>query len=124
MKKVLLIALAWFFPGSPAMADPTTDDIHCYIVSLQMITAADPTQKIAGTMAHSYWLGKIDGRAPQLDLEASVLAALPAMANQDLFWAEAVRCGQEMIKRGQAETEIGKDIQRRAADQLHDQQVH
>jgi hypothetical protein len=29
-----------------------------------------------------------------------------------------------MIKRGHAETAIGKDIQRRAADQLHDQQIH
>jgi hypothetical protein len=58
-----------------------------------MITSPDPTQKIAGTMAHSYWLGRIDGRTPQLDLEAGVLAELPAMANQDLFRAEAVRCG-------------------------------
>ena len=89
-----------------------------------MITSPDATQKIAGTMAHSYWLGKIDGRNPQLDLEASVLAEIPAMTNQDLFRAEAVRCGQEMIKRGQAETEIGKDIRRRAADQTHDQQFH
>ena len=124
MKKSLCLVLASFFLGAPAAADPTTDDIHCYIVSLQMITSSDPTQKVAGTMTHGYWLGKIDGRSPQLDLEGSVLAELPAMANEALFRAEAVRCGQEMIKRGQAETEIGKDIQRRAADQIHDQQIH
>jgi len=80
MQKPVLLAPAWVFLGSPAMADPTTDDLHCYIVSLQMITSPDPTQKIAGTMAHSYWLGRIDGRTPQLDLGAGVLAELPAMS--------------------------------------------
>jgi hypothetical protein len=34
MRKPVLLALAWFFLGLPAMADPTTDDLHCYIVSL------------------------------------------------------------------------------------------
>jgi hypothetical protein len=109
MRKYLMTAAALLICQT-AQADPLTDDIRCYVITLGMLATKDTTQQMVATMAHSYWLGRIDGRAPDVDLETRVLAELPILTNPELFKTEAIRCGQIMVARGQAETKMGTDL--------------
>ena len=58
MKKSLLLALAWFCLGSPAMADPTTDDIHCY--RRQCFGLQRLANGTIGRLEIDAWLGQRD----------------------------------------------------------------
>src|SRR5689334_21642795 len=103
MRKCLAVVLlaASFSVGDPALAGPITDDVRCFGLTLQMMQSQNCTEQMAGTMAHSYYLGRIDGRMPELDLEERVIAELPNMTKPDFFKAEATRCGPQMTARGE-----------------------
>ena len=114
MKRLLLAAL--LFGTSFTQADPLTDDLHCYISTLSLVSSSDPKVQVAGMMAHSYWLGRLDGRAPDLDLESRVIAEMPFLQNSERLRAEMIRCGGEMAARGKAEKDMGDDMQKRGAE--------
>ena len=123
MRKCLAVAFlaASLSAGNPALADPVTDDVRCFVLTLQMMQSQNSTEMMAGMMAHSYYLGRIDGRVPDLDLEERVIAELPNMTKPDFFRAEAMRCGQEMAARGQAEKAIGEDLKKRGLKMMQEE---
>src|ERR1700722_15918296 len=95
-----------------AIADPVTDDLRCAMVYMQMGTSKEPAIQAAGSLGMLYFLGKLDGRTPDLDVENRVIAELPNLKG-DYFRAEAVRCGSELQKRGREVTAMGKDMMQR-----------
>jgi hypothetical protein len=100
-------------PGSAVPLDAaTTNDLRCAIVYMQMISSQDTKINTAGYIGLMYWMGRLDGRAPNLDLENRIMAELPEMT-PDVIRAEAQRCGAEMQVRGKALTEIGNDLVQR-----------
>ncbi len=101
--------------GAHARADDTTDDVRCFIVAIQLAGSNQPEIHESGLMGQLYWMGKLDGRTPGLNFEDRVMAELPGMTG-DLFRSELKRCTAELSKRGLAEAEMGKDIQKRGAD--------
>lgn len=101
--------------GGQARADATTDDVRCFIVAIQMAGSDQPDIQQSGLMGQLYWLGKLDGRTPGLNFEDRVMTELPKMTG-DLFRTELARCTAELSQRGQAEAEMGRDIQKRGAD--------
>ena len=118
MKTLLLAAgLGTLAMTGPAFADPNTDDVHCFIVAIRMADSQEPAIQTSGLMGQLYWMGKLDGRTPGLDMETAVMAELPKMLG-DLFQSESARCGKELRERGKAEVEMGKDMQKRAAEIL------
>jgi hypothetical protein len=112
---VILISLA-----TGAYADPNTDDVHCYIVYNSMSASSDKAMATAGFMGQIYWVGRLDGRAPDFDLEKAIIAELPVMTG-DFFRAEAKRCGDAMIQRGQGLTAMGTDLQKRGAEMMKEE---
>jgi hypothetical protein len=123
MGKCLALALliASLSAGRPALADPITDDVRCFVLTLQMMESQNATEKMAALMAHSYYLGKIDGRMPDIDLEERVIAELAYMSKPDFFRAEATRCGREMTARGQAEKAMGEDMKKRGLKAMQEE---
>ena len=106
------------------MADPITDDLRCYIVvSSQLMASENPTEKMAAFMAQGYWLGRIDGRAPDLDLEERLIAEFPNTTKSEFFRAEAARCGQEMVVRGKAVSAIGENIRKRGLKAMQEENI-
>jgi hypothetical protein len=91
--------------------------VHCFIVAIKMADSNQPALQTSGLMGQFYWMGKLDGRSPGTDMETAVMAELPKMLG-DLFQREYARCDQELRARGKAEVEMGRDMQRRAAEML------
>jgi hypothetical protein len=93
----------------------TTRDVRCAVVFLQSLAAMQPSATkddakmnavLAGAM---YWLGRLDGRTPNLDLEHRLIAEEDSMT-PEIRQAEAERCGAELAARGKMMTEIGDDM--------------
>ncbi|MGZ3376866.1 MAG: hypothetical protein ACXU8S_09730 [Phenylobacterium sp.] len=101
-------ALAAWAAASSARAtdDPGASDVHCLAVASLLASNADPKIQSAGVMASLYFLGKLDGRTPTLDLETRLKDELTHYNPQDLQ-ADAVRCGAELAVRGKAVSDIG-----------------
>jgi hypothetical protein len=101
---VLLVGAA-----APAAAQDAenTADIRCALAAMAMVGATqDATMKQQATMAALYYVGRLDGRNPNLDLEARLRQEMARMAPQELA-GEALRCGQQLMVRGKALQAIG-----------------
>lgn len=82
------------------IVDSTEADLSCLVASLHLMNSSVPEQSQAGIASFLYWLGRVDGGAPDLDLETRI-------AN------ELVRCGTEMQTRGAEVQAIGDRLQAR-----------
>lgn len=106
---IWMLALAPWVAGAAAPLDvETRKDVRCLIVVGQLSKSEDPELRDAGRVASQYFLGRIDGRAPALDLEAAIAAeGAAAVADQkDLF----LYCGELMKKRGAEVEAIGNRL--------------
>jgi len=113
--KILLSMAAVLALATPAAAQDqaTRDDVRCLVLTFMMAGSANAQTQQQGFMGALYYLGKLDGRSPGLDLETRLRAEMPKMT-PDQIKAEAPRCGQELIVRGQQVTAMGarlKDLQ-------------
>ena len=56
-----------------------------------------------------YYIGRLDGRRPQLDIEHLLIEETRKMADAD-YASEEKRCGTRLAEKGQQITEIGKHL--------------
>ena len=105
-----LLAASVLIGAAPPMDAETRKDVRCFLAVSSF--ANDPDSKIAmsAIMGAQYYLGRIDGRAPKLDLEAVLIAETLAFRPADMP-ALLLSCGQTMTERGKAVTQIGKRLQ-------------
>jgi hypothetical protein len=111
MKRIL--AAVVFLAATAAQADPVTDDVRCFVASIQLLSVANDSIKMAAMMSHSYYMGKLSGLSAE-DLEARTIAELDYMSSAPNLQKEAARCGEELKARGAMEKKIGDDIQKHA----------
>jgi hypothetical protein len=109
-KWILPAAVAAGLLAAPAWADDTEDDVRCVVLSLEMVTSSDDAVKNAGALVAMYYLGRLDGRTPDVNLEDKIKAEIGAMT-PDVVQATAARCSMTLRARGLALTQMGKDIQ-------------
>jgi predicted small secreted protein len=118
MRNTILAGLFVFGVAAPSLAHAedlaTTDDVRCLVVSLAIAGVGGKDVQAAGMMATLYYLGRLDGRAPGLDLENRVIDEVVAMRPADVK-TTAARCGETMKGRGEALAAVGQHIQARAA---------
>jgi hypothetical protein len=106
----ILAALCGALAAAPALAqDATKSDMRCLLALSAAADVADGQMKPAMMAGVVYYLGRLDGRTPDLDLEAKAAAELKAMSIQDLS-DETVRCGAALIARGKALEGIGERL--------------
>ena len=96
--------------GARAADTDITSDVRCMVVAAAMAQNTDPKVQNAGVMAGLYDLGKLDGREPNLDLEARLKQELAQMKPAEMM-SEAQRCGAQLTARGKTVTEIGARLQ-------------
>jgi hypothetical protein len=113
MRNSLLSVLAGALTLSSGQATAqdaeTIADVRCIIVGMRFAGMVDPTQQSAGMMLSLYYIGRLDGRVPKLDIEELMIKEVSKMTTSD-YGSEAKRCGASLTDKGQEITRIGKDI--------------
>jgi hypothetical protein len=97
-----------------AHADENSEDVRCLIIFMQMSNAQVPAAQTGGLIGSFYYMGKLDARSRDLDLEKMILTEVANMS-ENSFKQDAARCGSDMTKRGQAAADLGKALQQHAA---------
>jgi hypothetical protein len=107
---VLAVALAICGKVHAQSAD-TIADVHCVIVGARLASSADANERSRGAMLLIYYLGRLDGRSPTLDLEHLVLSEAAHVTPAELQ-SETRRCSEALASKGQQITRIGNDLTR------------
>lgn len=105
-------------PAAQAADDPTEADLRCFTAMSQAgggDTVSDDTraQLASGAL---YFLGKLDGREPDLDLESALAERAKKLKPKQLR-REMARCSAELKSRAQILQSIGDNLRARADDQ-------
>ena len=100
--------------GKSARADDTDNDLECVVIGVSMVASPDATVKNSGSLVMLYYLGRLDGRTPDLALEDRLATTLKTLGPNEMKLA-AARCSEGLRARGQALTAIGKDMQQKGA---------
>jgi hypothetical protein len=112
MIRVLAIAASLSlaaFSGAHAETAETTADLRCLVVSFVGANNQDPALAQAATMAALYYLGRIDAREPELDLEKKLMNPEAVFAGQNM--AEVAKsCGETLSARGKELQDIGARV--------------
>jgi hypothetical protein len=87
-------------------------DIKCLVIGLNMANSPAPQVKAASSGVILYFLGRLDGREPEIDIKKSVMEQLDSITNLDLP-TESKRCGQMIVSQSQALAELGEVLQHR-----------
>jgi hypothetical protein len=110
-----MMMLAW--APVAAAQDANDADLRCATVGLSMAGASEgnPQLQSAGTMIAIYYIGRVHGRTPDINLEDSLFQLSRRLTTADLE-VERVRCGTEFQALGMALQEMGGNLQRRGAE--------
>jgi hypothetical protein len=95
-------------------------DVRCVLVGMKFVQMTDPSLHEAGNMLTMYYIGRLDGRVPSLDIEELIVREVSQMTTAD-YGSEAKRCGASLSGKGQQITRIGKDIIEREQKMLNKQ---
>lgn len=90
--------------------DRVDSDLRCLAVSLTLLSSESAEQRQAGLGSFLYWLGRVDGGNPSIDLETR-LRTLSTEMTQEQIASELVRCGQELVRRGQEVQAVGQRLE-------------
>lgn len=110
----LAIGVAHAEPQAPPPTLNPADvaDVRCLAVGLVLIQSTDPQQHASGQGLTFYFLGRLDGRTPNFDLESVIYTTAHGMTESDIR-AEAQRCGGIMVVRGQELVAMGQRVTQR-----------
>ena len=86
-------------------------DIRCVAVGMHLAEAPDSHQKSTGTLLVLYYMGRLDGRAPGLELEKLLAAQIDTMTASD-YSTEAMRCSQTLSEKGAQIKHLGELMQK------------
>jgi hypothetical protein len=89
--------------------DQTIADVQCVVIGARLSSSSDQRQQASGVTLLVYFLGRVQGRSPNIDLEALIKREAKKMTASDLSDA-ARRCGTELSAQGAEITKIGKSL--------------
>ena len=112
LKFAAALALACGFWVNAALADETSDDIRCLAIGLKLASSPDPDDQSVGLLTTMYWLGKLDGVTPRVDLEKQMQDGAFDMKETDEK-TEALRCAGALKPRGEFLNNLQQDKNQR-----------
>lgn len=107
MKRIVIAALALALsagaaqtrtPQTPPLDQAYMDDVHCAVV--YMAIAAKGENANAAALGFYYFVGRLEGRRPEVKWRPHVLTAA-ANSGQAMLEAHGQRCGNILIENGQ-----------------------
>ena len=108
----LALALTVSVCAAPAhsLSPDLTVDIRCFVAAINLMQATpDSTARSAAFSSALYYLGRLDGRNPTLNLEELIVAESQKMTQSDIR-SELQRCGKALSARGTVVTVIGQKL--------------
>lgn len=99
--------------AAQAVAPAPVDPMRCLLISGVASQSGDANAAQAGKYASIYWMGRVNGAAPNAPLAQQLGATAKAMEGINLQ-TEAQRCGEDMKRRGAEMQEAGKALQAQA----------
>ena len=109
---MLAAMLSMFSLGAEAQEVVNIADVRCVVVGMQLSGMTTSPKQSRGILLTLYYVGRLNGRAPKLDIEGLIIAETGRMTDSD-FASEATRCEAGLAERGQQITQIGKDMMER-----------
>jgi hypothetical protein len=110
-RSVLLAAVTVVPIQARAQDAETQADIRCVAVGMHFAEAPDSHQKSTGTLLVLYYMGRLDGRAPSLNIEKLLAEQIDKMKDSD-YRTEATRCGQNLSVKGAQIKQLGEEMQK------------
>jgi hypothetical protein len=104
---VLILGLASMSVGAQEAVNVA--DIRCVVVGMKLTGATDSPDQSRGFLLTLYYLGRLDGRSPKLDIERLIIEEARRMSEAD-YGSEERRCGAALAEKGRQITEIGKHL--------------
>ena len=92
-----------------AIAPESTADVRCLISAVSLLQSPNNSVRAAAAASALYYLGRLDGREPGLDLQEIILAEAGKMTSTQLR-VETEACGKELSARGAAIDSIGRKL--------------
>lgn len=109
---LILLVLAVVLPAtSYADSNTSTGDVRCLLAAVGMMNSPSNTIRAAAATSALYYLGRLDGREPGVDLEKLLLEESHRMSADDLT-SESRRCGQELSARARVISSIGQRLEK------------
>lgn len=99
--------IAFVLLAAAAASQPTQEqDLRCIAAVSAVIGQAEESKRAAVVPLLTYYVGRVSGRDPSIDLEKEIRRVYADKANfLDVFQAEIKRCSTEMEG-------VGRDLQR------------
>jgi len=88
-----------------ALPPETRNDIRCFVSAISALGGPSTANQSVALTAF-YYLGRIDGRDPELDLETAIAREAKQMTQADMR-EESKRCGNTLTARGAVISAIG-----------------
>lgn len=105
-----VLAMGLAGPASAQWPAQVDGDLRC-ITILSLATATVPeAQRAQMAAAVLFFVGRIDGAAPNLDLTAEIKRIVPMLSSTNIG-DEARRCGGILTEKGTKLQEVGKALQ-------------
>lgn len=95
-----------------ALGRHVTADIQCLAVGARLAGSKSARLKTAGTMLTYYFLGRIDGEAPRVNLVRLIEEQTEHMSASE-FKKTVGRCGAEFAMRGRQIARIGEMLEKK-----------
>jgi hypothetical protein len=99
--------------GAAAQSDETMDDVRCLVVGLKLAQSPIDTIRSASVLMTIYYMGRLEGRDPKLDLQSRIADQVLQMSTLDVQ-SETRRCSAGLKAKGEAIAEMGKNLPQRA----------
>lgn len=100
---IMAIPAAHASPGDAANAQ----DAQCVVIGARISASPDQQQRASGQLLTVYFLGRIEGRSPGINLEKLIELQATAMTRDDERRA-LQRCGKEFASQGTELVRIGR----------------
>jgi hypothetical protein len=114
LMKALIIGLVGLSVAAPAMADlpaQVESDLRCVtILSAAAGRIPEGEQRLQMAAAVMYFVGRVDGAAPTIDLKAEIKRIMPSLLAANMS-DEGKRCAAILTEKSAKLQEIGKALQ-------------
>lgn len=116
MRCLLIAAAVGLALSLPAQAQesPSDADARCLLLAIGGAGSRDPNVQQGSMLGMLYYLGRINGRTPALDLEAAVVRAMKSFRAEDAE-RESERCSEVMLKSGEELKRLADRLKAEAA---------
>ncbi|MBT2188584.1 hypothetical protein [Sphingobium nicotianae] len=104
------VALMAGSPGLAAQPPEVEADLRCIAIVAAAVGQAQGEARTGVIGGMMYFIGRVEGRAPAIDLEAELRRIYTALT-QEVVETERIRCGGILSEKGQRLQAVGKALQ-------------